>query len=154
MATKNDSARSGKTQTLDEVLQQLGYFRLEDEKPKNVKEALELVQLLLSTRSQRVLMIEHWDWLVVLQCLQDHHLFTIHPQQPPLTEFVNWLHTNHVQQRMAQASVRTMSYANNQIRGARYPWDEVKWNRHVIERWKELYKTLDSILYDVTNGME
>ncbi len=101
-----------------------------------------------------ILMSEHWDWLVVLQCLQDHNLFKSNPKQPPLTEFVAWLDGQQVPQMLAHASVRTMSYANNHIHGARYPWNDITWNRNVIERWKKLYETLDFLLHDTGNVIE
>ena len=42
------------------------------------------------------LMVEDWDWLVVLQCLQDHNLFKSHPQRPPLSDFETWLNDSHI----------------------------------------------------------
>ena len=98
-----------------------------------------------------ILMTEHWDWLVVLQCLQDRQLFRQNPQRMPLTEFETWIRQNNVPQQLAKCTKRTMSYANDAIHGARYPWTEIGWNKHVLKRWQILYRTLDSMLQNMTN---
>ena len=134
MKTNFDAtARSGQTESITQVLTRIQGMYVQE---------------------RYFLMIEHWDWLVVLQCMQDHNLFRSNPQRPPLKEFVTFLEANHVPQYMAHCSVRTMSYANNSIGGARYPWTDVQWNRNVLERWKNLYETLDSMLHDATNVTE
>lgn len=132
----NNTARSGKTETLTEVL----------------------------TRIQRMhtewytLVTEDWDWLVVLQCMQDQNLFKSNPQRPPLSAFVRWMHTQNVPQTLAHCSMRKMSYANNMINGARYPWTDVTWEPYVLKRWRVLYRTLSKMLYEMnvhttTNSM-
>lgn len=152
MATNNETARSGKTETLNEVLIRLGYLKPEQQHTQ------EQVLVAILTRIQRmwirdqyILMGEHWDWLVVLQCLQNNGLFTTHPQRMPLTEFERWIHSHNVPQMLTQCTKRTMSYANNAIHGARYPWDGVDWEPNVLERWRALYRTLESMLQNVTN---
>ena len=155
MANQNDSAqRSGKTETLDEVLIRLGYLKPEQTASQDERLAAILTRIQRMNTEWYTLMSEHSDWLVVLQCLQDHHLFKSNPKRPPLTEFIAWLNTNHVPQLLAQASVRSMSHANNRINGARYPWTDVTWNRHVIRRWRILYETLQSFLQDITRVIE
>ena len=155
MADLQDTARSGKTETLNEVLIRLGYLN-----PEMQPYTQEQILVAILSRIQRMhvglytLMSKHLDWLVVLQCLQDHNLFRSNPQRPPLKKFVAFLKTNPVPQYMAHCTVRTMSYANNNIGGARYPWTDVQWNRNVLERWKKLYETLDSMLHDATNVTE
>jgi len=126
----NDTARSGKTETLEQVLTRIQRMWIPD---------------------RYILMSEHWDWLVVLQCMQDNDLFTIHPQRMPLTEFTTWLRIHNVPQMLAKCTKRTMSYANDAINGARYPWDDVKWNPYVLERWRILYRTLDNMLQNMSN---
>ena len=152
MTNQNENARSVKLETLNEVLIRLGYLK------PDVTATQDDVLVAILTRIQRmrvpdryILMSEHWDWLVVLQCLQDNNLFKLTPKQPPLSPFIDWLEAHHVPQILAHASVRVMSYANNSINGARYPWTDVTWNRYVIERWRKLYETLDSMLYDMRN---
>lgn len=134
MKTDLDSARSGKTESLAEVLERIQHMR--------------------ATQSKNVLMAEDWDWLVVLQCLQENHLFKFNPRRPPLHAFVQWLQENNIPQPIARYQVRSMSYANTAIGNTRYPWTDVPWNRHVLERWQILYRTLHSMLQNVTNGME
>lgn len=153
MATNlEDSARAGKTETLNEVLIRLGYLKPEQEAMQDK------VLVAILTRIQRmqvpdryILMCEHWDWLVVLQCMQDNGLFKTNPQRMPLTEFERWLQANNVPQMLAICTKRTMSYANDAIHGARYPWTDVDWNPHVLERWQCLYRTLETMLQNVTN---
>lgn len=151
-----NSARSGKTETLTEVLIRSGYLPQESRQPTQ-----EQILAAVLTRIQRMyvpdhyfLMTEHWDWIVVLQCMQDNNLFKTNPKRPPLHEFVAWLDAHHVPQMLAHYTVRTMSYANKAIDGARYPWTDVEWNRNVIERWKKLYETLNDMLRDATNVIE
>ena len=137
MATINDTARSGKTETLTEVLERIQRMWVRD---------------------QFILMGEDWDWLVVLQCLQDHHLFKSNLQRPPLSAFVKWMHALDVKEELAHCSMRKMSYANNMINGARYPWTGVKWEPYVLQRWRVLYDTLNRLLYEMeahttTNSM-
>ena len=130
----NSSARSGKTESLNDVLERIQHMR--------------------ATQSKNVLMAEDWDWLVVLQCLQDNQLFKFNPRRPPLHAFAQWLRDNNVPQYIAHYSVRSMSYANTAIANSRYPWNDVQWNRNVLERWQILYRTLNSMLQNVTNGMK
>jgi len=111
---------------------------------------------LILTRIQRmhvpnryILMSEHWDWLVVLQCLQDHNLFRSNPKRPPLSAFAAWVKQQNITQLLAHCSMREMSLANTGIRGARYPWAHVAWEPHVLERWRVLYQTLDKLLNEM-----
>lgn len=128
MATTNETARSGKTETLEQVLTRIQRMHVPN---------------------RYILMSEHWDWLVVLQCMQDHHLFKSNPKRPPLAAFEQWLRKQHVPQLLAHCSVREMSYANTGIRGARYPWADVHWEPYVLERWRVLYRTLDKFLSEI-----
>ena len=88
-------------------------------------------------------MIEDRDWLVVLQCMQDHHLFKSNPKRPPLSAFRQWLEKEGIEQYFAQCIVREMSDANKLINGARYPWDDVHMEPGVLKRWRGLYRALD-----------
>lgn len=130
MTTTNDTARSGKTETLEQVLERIQRMYIPD---------------------HYFLMCEHWDWLVVLQCLQDHGLFKTNPKRMPLTEFAAWIHDHGVPQLLAKCTKRTMSYANEAIQLARYPWDGTEWNENVLKRWRILYRTLENMLQNVTN---
>ena len=97
-------------------------------------------------RYHTYLVWEDWDWLVVLQCLQDHGLFKSNPQRPPLGAFVVWLHGLNVAEKRTHCSMREMSLANTGIRNARYPWADVAWEPYVLHRWRILYRTLDKLL--------
>ena len=149
MATnQNDTARSGKTETLSEVLTRRGYL-----KPEHATQDDYLVAIL--TRIQRmltpdyVLVTEDWDWIVVLQCMQDRGMFKSNPVRPPLAAFNLWLKTHEVPQLLAHCSVRNLTYVNNKIAGARYPWTNVQWEPFVLKRWRVLYYNLDKMLAEL-----
>ena len=140
---QNETARSGKTQALREVLEQLGYLK-PDQLPENEEQTL--VALLTGIQHIHVgpytLMSDHADWLVVLQWMQDHHFFKSNPKRPPFREFIQWLQDHQVPQTLAHYDMRAMSYAHNKIGGARYPWTEVQWQPAVLKRWRVLYVRL------------
>ena len=136
MTTKkqNNTAASGTPETLDHVLERIQHMYIPE---------------------HYILVWEDWDWLVVLQCMQDHHLFKENPKRPPFTAFEQWLEQNKVPQLLAHCSERNMRYVNKKIRGARYPWKDVAWEPHVLKRWRVLYRTLDKMLIELqdTSGV-
>lgn len=150
----NETARSGKTESLNEVLIRLGYLQPENEPTQDevlVAILTRIQRMRMPVRNDNILMSEHWDWIVVLQCMQDNGLFTVHPQRMPLTEFEIWVREHHVPQMITKCTKRTMSYALTAIHSARYPWTDVVWKTNVLERWRILYRTLNSMLQDATN---
>ena len=96
MTKEFETARSGKTESIKEVLTRIQHAR---------------------ARNSYFLMIEDRDWLVVLQCMQDHHLFKSNPKRPPLSAFRQWLEKEEIEQYFAQCIVREMSDANKLING-------------------------------------
>ncbi len=133
-ATSNQSATSGNPETLDHVLERIQRMYIPE---------------------RFILVWENWDWLVVLQCMQDHHLFKANPKRPPFTAFEQWLEQNKVPQLLAYCSERNLRYVNKKIRGARYPWKDVTWEPHVLKRWRVLYRTLDKMFIELqdTSGV-
>jgi len=127
-ATSNQSAKSGNSETLDHVLERIQHMYIPE---------------------RFYLVWEDWDWLVVLQCMQDHQLFKANPKRPPFTEFEQWLEQNNVPQLLAHCSERNLRYVNKKIRGARYPWKDVVWEPHVLRRWRVLYRTLDKMFIEL-----
>ena len=93
-----------------------------------------------------LLLWEDWDWLVVMQCLQDHGLFKNNPKRPPLKAFVEWIEELQVPQIASTCCAKEMSLASRELRGARYPWNGESWEPYVLVRWRMLYKTLDEML--------
>lgn len=150
METINESARSGKTETLNEVLIRLGY--LQPETPATQEDVLAAIltriQLMQVSDSYHhyFLMGDDWDWLVVLQCLQANGLFTSHPNRPPFTEFERWLTEHHVPHYYAHYNARKLSNAHSRIGGALYPWTGVDLSPHMLLRWRDLYFNLDKML--------
>lgn len=154
MADLQPTAHSGKTETLNEVLIRLGYLN-----PEMQPYTQEQILVAILSRIQRMhvglytLMSEHWDWLVVLQCLQDHNLFKSNPKRPPLAAFDQWLRQQNIPQLLAHCSVYEMSLANRNIRNARYPWANVTWEPYVLQRWRVLYRTLSKLLTEMEGNI-
>ncbi len=117
-------------------------------KTETLRSALERIQRKY-VENRNFLMAEDWDWIVVLQCMQDHRLFKANPKRPPLAAFERWLRENKVPQYLSHCSVRNLTYVNNKIAGARYPWTDVRWEPAVLWRWRVLYRTLDKMLREI-----
>ena len=134
MTKQNSTALSGNSETLDHVLERIQHMYIPE---------------------RYILVWEDWDWLVVLQCMQDHHLFKENPKRPPFAAFEQWLEQNKVPQLLAHCSERNLRYVNKKIRGARYPWKDVAWEPHVLKRWRVLYRTLDKMFIELqdTSGV-
>lgn len=131
--TQIKTAASGKIETVIDVLTRIQHMR---------------------TKSY-ILVWEDRDWLVVLHCMQDHHLFKENPKRPPFTAFEQWLEQNKVPQLLAHCSERNLRYVNKKIRGVRYPWKDIAWEPHVLKRWRVLYRTLDKMFIELqdTSGV-
>lgn len=127
-ATSNQSVKSGNPETLDHVIERIQRMYIPE---------------------RFILVWEDWDWLVVLQCMQDHGLFKSNPKRPPFAAFDQWLQHHNVPQILAHCSVRNLTYINNKIAGARYPWTEVKWEPHILKRWRVTYATLAKMLKEL-----
>lgn len=126
--SKNDSAISseGKEQTL-QVLTRIQRFYINDE------------------FGSIWLVYEDWDWLAILQWLQDNGLFKNNPTRPPFKAFENWLNENNVPHIRAHYTAYEMSLAHRRIGGARYPWNEVTVDLGMIRRWRILYNQLSEL---------
>ena len=146
MATTNETARGGKTQTLTELLEQMGFS---PSKLQSATQDQKLVALLTSVQRISVnlygFMDESWDWLVALQWMQDHGMFKNNPKRPSFAAFKNWLHENNVPQRKEKCSLRSLTHVNQKIAGARFPWKGVMWEPNVLPRWRVMYRLMDRI---------
>lgn len=147
----NEAAQGVTQETLIEVLIRLGYLKSDSQSATQ-----EQILVAILFRIQRmyvhdkyILMWEHWDWIVVLQCLQAHGLFKSNPKRPPFAKFIEWLNSHHVPQLLAHYSKRNLIYVNKQIKGKRYPWTDVKWEPNILPRWCKLYDTLDKMLNEL-----
>ena len=92
------------------------------------------------------LVCEDWDWLAILQWLQDNGLFKNNPKRPPLKAFENWLNENNVPHVRAHYTAYEMSLAHRRIGGARYPWNDVNVDLGMIRRWRIMYYQLSRLL--------
>ena len=128
MTTTIDTAQSGKTESLEQLLERVQRIYIPD---------------------YDFLICEDWDWLVVLQWMQDHGLYKSNPQRPPLGAFVRWVHEHHIPLYLTRCSMREMSKANTGIRNARYPWTGVAWEPYVLTRWRLLYRQLEKMCAEI-----
>ena len=88
------------------------------------------------------------DWLVIMQCLQDHGLFKSNPKRPPLKAFEEWVRENQVPQLLTFCDAEEMSLASENLNGARYPWKGVTWKPSILVRWRALYRILSNKLME------
>ena len=128
MTKDQESARSEKTESLEQVLNRIQRMLVSD------------------GYHHYFLMGDDWDWLVVLQCLQDNGHFKSHPRRPPFAEFVRWLTEHHVPHYYAHYNARKLSNAYKKIGGAVHPWTNVDLSPHMLLRWRDLYFNLDKML--------
>lgn len=91
---------------------------------------------------------ENWDWLVIMQWLQDNGLFKNNPMRPPLKAFEEWLNENNVPHVRCKYTAYELSLAHRRIGGARYPWNEVKVDLGMIWRWRVLYRYLTILMQE------
>lgn len=100
----------------------------------------------LGFESKNRLVCEPWDWLVMLQWLQDHGLVKSKPYRPPFKAFECWLRENEMPEIKIHCSTHELSLAHRHIHGARYPWLEVQRDRGLINRWRILYDDLTKLI--------
>ena len=98
------------------------------------------------------LVTEDWDWFVVLQCLQDHHLFKSNPKRPPIKAFVQWLNDNGVPQLRTHFNPYQLSLASRQLRDERFPWSNTACCTSTLRRWRVLYNQLSKMLQQLQSG--
>lgn len=113
-----------------------------------LEQVLERIQRMW-IRDRFFLMTEDWDWIVVLQCMQDHGLFKSNPKRVPFGAFVTWLKEHKVPQYLTKYSVRNLRHVNKRIAGARHPWSEVTWDRNVPDRWRIIYANLERMFKEI-----
>ena len=69
-----------------------------DEALREVLHKVQWMRKIVKTDIKVFLVTEDWDWLVIMQCLQDHGLFKLNPKRPPLKAFEEWVRENKVPQ--------------------------------------------------------
>ncbi len=89
------------------------------------------------------------DWLVIMQCLQDHGLFKYPKKRPPLTAFEKWVRETNMPQTLTICNAYDMSMASRELRGVRYPWNGVAFEQEMLPRWRALYQILDKRLSEI-----
>ena len=96
--------------------------------------------------AKRMLVADDWDWLVIMQCLQDQGLFKTNPRREPFAAFEAWITNNNMPQYLSQCSAWKMSKAHRAIQTKRYPWKDVTWNPYMLERWRHVYRVFVTLL--------
>ena len=124
--------------------------KMKESKDEQVREVLIRVQRMRKVVQQDMkvfLVSEDWDWLVIMQCMQDHGLVAQNTVRPPFSAFETWMDC--MPQYLSACNARKMGYAYNMLSGARYPWKEVDWYPYVLRRWRSLYRILDKMLTEM-----
>ena len=115
-----------------------------DEQLCEVLERVQRMRKIVKTDIKVFLVTEDWDWLVIMQCMQDHGLFKVNPERMPYTDFETWM--SRMPQYLSECSAIKLARAGRTLHYARYPWKGVEWNPHVLVRWRALYQILSRLL--------
>ena len=124
-----------------------GDARITDEALREVLHKVQWMRKIVKTDIKVFLVTEDWDWLVIMECLQDHGIFKVNPERMPFRAFEDWMQC--MPQYLSECNARKMGHAYNLLSGARYPWKDVDWYPCVLRRWRALYQILDRMLSDL-----
>ena len=123
-----------------------------DEQLREVLRHLQRMRKIVRGDIKAFLVAEDWDWLVIMECLQDHGMFVSYPDRMPFKAFETWM--QQMPQYLSECHARNMGRVyNNILSGARYPWKDVQWYPWVLRRWRALYQILDRMLTELENSM-
>jgi len=136
---------SGRSHTrLAQTLVEMKTINVTDEQLCEVLERLQRMRKIVKTDIKVFLVTEDWDWLVIMECLQDHGMFKVNPERMPYAEFETWM--QQMPQYLSECSAIKLARAGRTLHNARYPWKGVDWNPHVLVRWRALYQILSRLL--------
>ena len=121
-----------------------GQREVADEALREVLVWLQRMRKVVKTDIKVFLVTEDWDWLVIMECLQDHGMFKVNPERMPYAEFETWM--QQMPQYLSECSAIKLARAGRTLHNARYPWKGVDWNPHVLVRWRALYQILSRLL--------
>ena len=122
-----------------------------DEQLREVLHHLQRMRKIVKEDIKVFLVTEDWDWLVIMECLQDHGMFKSCPERMPFTDFETWM--QQMPQYLSECHARNMGRVYNKLSGARYPWKGVEWYPCVLRRWRALYQILDKMLSELEDSM-
>ena len=136
---------SGRSHTrLAQTLVEMKTINVTDEQLCEVLERLQRMRKIVKTDIKVFLVTEDWDWLVIMQCMQDHGLFKVNPERMPYADFETWM--SRMPQYLSECSAIKLARAGRTLHYARYPWKGLEWNPHVLVRWRALYQILSRLL--------
>ena len=118
-----------------------------DEQLREVLHRLQWTRKVVKVDIKVFLVTEDWDWLVIMECLQDHGIFKVNPKRMPFRAFEDWMQC--MPQYLSECRAEKLKRANNIVEGARYPWKDVNWYPCVLRRWRTLYQILDKMLTEI-----
>ena len=118
-----------------------------DEQLRDVLHHLQRMRKIVKEDIKVFLVTEDWDWLVIMECLQDHGMFKVNPERMPYAEFETWM--QQMPQYLSECSAIKLARAGRTLHYARYPWNDVDWNPHVLVRWRALYRILSRQLEEL-----
>ena len=126
-------------------------IEVSDEQLRDVLHHLQRMRKIVKEDIKVFLVTEDWDWLVIMECLQDHGMFKSYTERMPFTDFEIWM--RQMPQYLSECRARNMGRVYNILSGARYPWRDVDWYPCVLRRWRSLYRILDRMLTELENSM-
>ena len=118
-----------------------------DEQLREVLHHLQRMRKIVKEDIKVFLVTEDWDWLVIMECLQDHGMFKVTPERMPYADFEIWM--RQMPQYLSECSAIKLARAGRTLHYARYPWNDVDWNPHVLVRWRALYRILSRQLEEL-----
>ena len=118
-----------------------------DEQVREVLHRLQWMRKIVKDDIKVFLVTEDWDWLVIMECLQDHGMFKVTPERMPYADFETWM--RQMPQYLSECSAIKLARAGRTLHYARYPWNDVDWNPHVLVRWRALYRILSRQLEEL-----
>lgn len=117
---------------------------ISDEQLREVLHRLQWMRKIVKDDIKVFLVTEDWDWLVIMECLQDHGMFKVTPERMPYADFEAWM--QQMPQYLSECSAIKLARAGRTLHYARYPWKGVDWNPHVLVRWRALYRIMSRLL--------
>ena len=136
-----------KAKTISLKCECVNRIEVSDEQLRDVLHHLQRMRKIVKEDIKVFLVTEDWDWLVIMECLQDHGMFKVTPERMPYADFETWM--RQMPQYLSECSAIKLARAGRTLHYARYPWNDVDWNPQVLVRWRALYRILSRQLEEL-----